>query len=148
MFDVYAGIYHRNGDVGAVGQRMRLGQSKFRKRVLRGIALSQRRLLLLQEVTEIRLHPVNAGISGELAARCFHSAAVGDAEQADGSAQKWKILRLQTHETVSPRQFVSLRTGQRTVDLGAEMAWDRALTQRCLRHKCAADRCFWSFPSC
>jgi hypothetical protein len=49
MFDVYAGIDHRNGDVGAAGQRMRLGQSKFRKRVLRGIALGQCRLLFLQE---------------------------------------------------------------------------------------------------
>src|SRR5438874_2291253 len=84
---------------------MRLGQSKFCVCVLRGIALSQRRLLLLQEITEIRLHPANAGISGESAARRFHGAAVGDAEQTDGSAQKRKILRLQTHEAVSPRQF-------------------------------------------
>jgi len=45
---------------------------------VRPFLFGQRRLLLLQHITEIRLHPVNACISGELAARCFHSAAVGD----------------------------------------------------------------------
>src|SRR5260370_41529750 len=109
---------------------MRLGQSKFRKRVLSGIALSQRRLLLLQEVTEIRLHPVNAGISGELAARCFHSAAVGDAEQAGGSAQKWEILRLQTPKTVSPPPIVYMRSRQRNVALRARVDFTRAHIER------------------
>ena len=43
MFDVDSGIDHGNGDIGAVGERMRLGQSKFGQRVLRGIAFGQRR---------------------------------------------------------------------------------------------------------
>ena len=61
MFDVDSGIDHGNGDIGAVGQRMCLRQSKFRQRVLRGIALGQRRLLVLQQIAEIRLHRANAG---------------------------------------------------------------------------------------
>ena len=44
MRGVDAGIDHRNGDVHAAGQRMRLRQPKLRDRILRGIALGQRRL--------------------------------------------------------------------------------------------------------
>src|SRR6266481_2550597 len=134
MFDVYAGIDHRNGDVGAAGQRMRLGQSKLRKRVLRGIALGQCRLLLLQEMTEIQLHRANAGLGGEFAAHCLGRSAIGDAEQADGRAYKRKILRLQTRQAVTPRQLVSLGDGQRAVDLGDDLACDRTLVEYCLRN--------------
>jgi len=134
MFDVDAGIDHRNRDVGAVGQRMRLGQSKFRKRVLRRIALSQFRLLLLQEMTEIQLHRTNAGLGGEFAAHGLDRSAIGDAEQADGRAYQRKILRLQMDEAVSPRQFVRLRDGQRGVDLGDDFACVRGQVERCLRN--------------
>src|SRR6266481_6802289 len=134
MFDVYAGIDHRNGDVGALGQRMRLGQSKFCKRVLRGIALGQCRLLLLQEMTEIQLHRTNAGLGGEFAAHCLDRSAIGDAEQADGRAYKREILRLQTRQAVTPRQFVSLGDGQRAVDLGDDFACDRTQVEGCLRN--------------
>ena len=41
MFGVDAGIDHRNGDVHAAGERMRLRQSKLRDRILRGIALGR-----------------------------------------------------------------------------------------------------------
>src|SRR6202521_4004388 len=126
MFDVYTGIDHGNGDVDAVGQRMRLGQSKFQKRVLRWIALGQCRLLVLQDVAEIQLYRADAGIGGEFAAHRFHGAAVGNAEQTDGAAYERKILRLQTREAVTPCQLVSLRVGQRTVDLGDDFACDRA----------------------
>ncbi len=112
MLEVDSGIDHRNGDVGAVGQRMCLGQSKFCKRVLRGIAFGQCRLLVLQYITEIRLHRANAGVTGEFAAHRLDRAAVGDAEQADGCAYQRKILRYQTREPVTPRQFIGLRFGQ------------------------------------
>ena len=56
MCDVDTGIDDGNGDVCAVRQCMRLGQSKLQNRVLRRIAFGQRRFLLLQHITEIRLH--------------------------------------------------------------------------------------------
>ena len=43
MLDVDPGIDHGNRDIGAIGQLVRLRQSKFRHRILRGIALGQGR---------------------------------------------------------------------------------------------------------
>src|SRR6267154_275019 len=45
MSDVDSGIDNGDGDVGAMGQRMRLGQSKFQKRILGGITLGHCRRL-------------------------------------------------------------------------------------------------------
>ena len=111
MFDVDSGIDHGNGHIGAVGELVRLGQSKFRDRVLAGIARGQGRLLVLQDITEVRLHRANIGVGGQFAAHRLRRAAVDDAKQADGAADQREILRLQALEAVTPRQFIGLRVG-------------------------------------
>jgi hypothetical protein len=75
-----------------MGQRMGLRQPKFRDRILRGIALGQFRHLLLQDIPEVRLHRVNAGVGREFAAHGLDRTAVGNAEQADRAADQRKTL--------------------------------------------------------
>src|SRR6266481_7871783 len=132
MPDVDSGIDNGDGNVGAMRQRMRLGQSKFQKRILGGIALGDCRLLVLQRIAEVRLHPANA-VGCEFAAYRLHRPAVNDAEQADGGAYERKVLRSDALEPMTPRQFVGLRVGQRAVDLGHDFACDRARIEDCLR---------------
>jgi len=124
VVDVNSGIDHGNGNVGAMGQRMCLGQSKFRDRILRRIALGQFRLLLLQDIAEVRLHRANAGLGGEFTAHRLYRAAIGNPEQTDSAADEREILRLQAREAVTPRQFIGLRVGSRAVDLGHEFVGD------------------------
>ncbi len=105
------GIDHGDGDVGAASQHMRLGQAQLGERILRGIALAQCGLLLLQQVTEIRLHRPDTGVGAEFAAYRCRRTAVGDAEQADRGANQRKILRLHAHQAMAPRQLIGLRVG-------------------------------------
>ena len=125
MPDVDAGIDHRDGDVGAMGQPVRLRQTKFRERILGGIALGRWRLVL-QQIAEVRLHRANAGLGREFTAHDVRRATVDNAEQADRAADKQEILRCDAFEAVPPRQFIGLRVGQRAVDLGHEFVGDRA----------------------
>jgi hypothetical protein len=134
MFDVDSGIDHGNRDVDAASQGMGLGQSQLGERVLRGIALGQYNGMVLQQIAEIRLHRVNAGLGGEFAACGLDRAAAGDAEQPDGGAHQRKILRLQARKAVTPRQFVGLRVGQRAIDLGHNFVGDAARVERGLCH--------------
>ena len=129
MRDVYAGIDHGNGDVCAMRKCMRLGQSKFQNRVLRRIAFGQCRFLLLQHITEIRLHRTDAGLSSQLSADDLCRATAGDTKQADGGADQREILRLQTRKPMTPRQLVGLRIGQRTIDLSHDLTCDRPRTE-------------------
>ncbi|OIQ63845.1 hypothetical protein GALL_546120 [mine drainage metagenome] len=126
---------------------MRLGQAKLHVRVLRRIALGQFRVLVLQDITEVRLHRANAGVGAKFAAHRLHGPAVGDAEQADGSADKREVPRLQTRQAVAPRQRVGLRIGQRAIDLGHKLIGDRARVERGLQRIAAlilADVPAWS----
>ncbi len=139
MLRIDSGIDHGNGHVGAVGELVRFGQSKFRDRVLAGIALGQGRFLILQDITEVWLHRADIGISGKFAAHRLRCAAVGDAKQADGAAYQRKILRLQAHETMTPRQFLGLRVGERAVDLGHEFVDDAVQVERGPRNAAPRD---------
>ena len=68
MVGVDAGIDHGDRDVHAVRERVRLRQPKLRQRILRGIALGRRGLLVLQPITEIELHRAHAAIGGKFTA--------------------------------------------------------------------------------
>ena len=134
MPDVDSGIDHGDGDVGAMGQRMRLRQSKFRERILRGIALGQRRLLVLQQIAEIRLHRANAGIGGEVRGCTVSTERRSVMRNRPMVAPiSGKFCDRSAHEAVTPRQLIGLRVGQRAVDLGHEFVGDRARVERRLR---------------
>ena len=104
-----------------------------------GIARGQGRFLILQDITEVRLHRANIGVGGKFAAHRLRRAAVRDAEQADGAAYQRKFLRLQAHEAVMPRQFIGPRVGQRAVDLGHEFVGDGVQVESGLRNVAARD---------
>src|SRR6202795_3357363 len=100
-----------------MGERMRLRQSQLRECVLGGIALSWYRLLILQHIAEIGLHRARA-IGRQFTAHGLGRAAIDDAEQADGAADKRKVLRSDALETMTPRPFVRLRIRKRAVEIG------------------------------
>ena len=96
------------------------GRRSFVNGILRGIAFA-RRLLVLQPIAEIELDIADAGRRGEFAAHDVDGTIVGDAEQADGGADQRKILRFDPHQSVTPRQLIGLRIGQRAIDLGDQL---------------------------
>ena len=129
---------HGNGDVHAAGERVGLRQSKLGDRILRDIALGLRLFLILQQVAEIELHRLHAAIGREFASNRFRGAPIDDAEQADGAAQKRKLLRCEPLEAVAPRQFIGLRERKRAVDLRDKLILDRAKIDRSLRRRVVA----------
>ena len=111
MFGVDTGIDHRDGDVHAAGERMRLRQPKLGDGILRGVPLDRGLLLLLQEVSEIELHRPHAAVGCERAAHRVQRPPVDDAEQADGAAEQRKTLRGDALQAVAPRQIIGLGGG-------------------------------------
>lgn len=146
VFDVDAGIDHRNRDIGAMGERMRLRQPQFRKRILRRIALERCRGLVLQQIAEIQLHEANAGIGSKFATHGIHRAAVGDAEQAEGRAEKRGIPGSDPRQPMAPRQFIGLRVRQRAVDFRYQLVGDRGRIEHDL-HDVAARASILSLAS-
>ena len=63
---------------------------------------------------------LDAAVGGKLAPHRVGRAAIDDAEQADGAADKRKILRREPLQAMTPRQFIGLRVRQRAVDFGNE----------------------------
>src|SRR5581483_1328841 len=92
MPGVDPGIDDGNPDALAMRQRMRFRQMQLGKRILCSIAFAWCRLLVLQQIAEVRLHRVHACLGREIAARRLNRAAVGDTEQSDGCPDKRKSL--------------------------------------------------------
>lgn len=133
MLGVDPGVDHGDPDIRATRELVRFGQSQLEKRILRRVALGRLRLLLLQQIAEIRLHRANAGFGGEFTAHGLDRAAVGGAEQGNGDADQREILGLDPPQPVTPGQFIGLRIGERRIDLGQDLASNRAAEWRCCK---------------